>query len=265
MRKKIWAFLFLFLLQINFSPLYCRTIKNDPFCLYDVQFFGKIIGNFNENDLHSLRVTPEALLHITRHFAFLDPKVKKNLVGLKIKNGKNFQVVDETFIELQLTTLGSKFHEKLGDPAQMIEFAKQILAEALSESVPIYWIQREEQIFAFFQLNVSHKKELLGLSAEDFLGTQSIVKITPENSSKVIRETRGQGELADRKMVNVIYEASPPLTDNLVIILKKDKNHGVEIGTIYSGIITPYFPSSSLCQEELHYSQEWWNQHAFLK
>lgn len=226
-----------------------------------IRFFGEQKGSLTETEAEETTTTPDSILHITRHLKSVSPEAKKKLLALD---------VTDDFIEAQLDSAGSKFHEKINDPYKLLEVCQKAVKDKLSGGEEIPWIYSKEadEFEAKIKVEVSpEQKQALGLNPDEYAGDVSVIEITPEIENQITKEQRGKGEKKDHIEVNVISGVDLPETDTLIISLKKKRQEDApEFYTAYTGIIAPDLPrKEEQSEEEFEYNKQWWDQHAFIK
>ena len=240
-----------------------KSTTNNPYVLVEgVRLYGEARGTVAAAELDHLEITSATILHITRHLAEVSPAVRARLKELSSSE----QLIDDAYIDTQLAVAGSKFHPQIQDPWQLIECMCSWLKTA---SAPVTWIYEASRQLkvAHYYLHISaEQKAVLGLAPEEYLGTLGVVLLTEENRPRVQQELRGKGEVADRIQVNVLREEPMAWTDHLCIDLGwKDGRDAPELGSTYTGIITPAFPAKGTQSDEQYaYTKDWWDHHAFL-
>lgn len=232
--------------------------------------FGEKIRNVEQKDIESIETPTESILHVARHLKRLSSEIKEKLIGKKTSDGEKEIIIDESYLERQLKSTGSKFNEKLGNPEALIGFAKNILREKVEKSEEIPWFNNAKTGEKRSDLEIKitdDQKKILGLDPEDKLGTLSVIEITPEIEDKIKKEQRGKGELKDQIIVNTIENITPPETDNLIISIKTPPRQEKPVFyTMYTGILAPSLPrKEEQIEEEFEYNKKWWDKHAFVK
>lgn len=235
-----------------------------------IRYYVEQVRSVKLSDFDKLRVSPESLVHIARHLIKISPEAQKRLIGQSFQDGDQERVIDDSFLDRQLETVGSKFHSDIVDPEKLTDFCIRKIRDLVETGQGPVWTRNLQTgvLSANFQVVVSPEdKKFFGLKEEDKFGDCSLIKINPDIADLVTVEQRGAGQAVDRINVNVVRGIDLPLTDNLVITLRqKDENSPPVFHTAYTGITTPPFPRpSSQSPEELKYNQEWWSKHTFVK
>ncbi|MFA6392217.1 MAG: hypothetical protein WCW66_05760 [Patescibacteria group bacterium] len=253
---------------MNFKPDSPKK-QNSFFEVDDVRVYGEHSGSLRVEELKQLEIKIENIMHIVRHFTGLSVESRSKLVGQELQNGEQRQIIDDTFVNAQLESTGSKFNDKLQDPDQIIQLCKDLIIHSVQSGKDVAWVKETGGDFsAKLQVDVSAEmKKQIGLSVDDKLGTASVIPITPEIEEKVSKQQRGKGEAKDLVQINVIENIPTPQTDTLIIEIKKrEENSAPYLYTAYTGTLAPSLPRpETQSAEELEYNQTWWNRHAFIK
>lgn len=93
-----WTFLLSIMLVSKFQGSSMRSFgENEFIVLYDVPIYSKVIDLFSWDDLNGIEVSPESVLHITRHLSALDADAQKKILGLPINDMGMSHIVDSNF------------------------------------------------------------------------------------------------------------------------------------------------------------------------
>lgn len=255
------------------SSFLSKKFKNEevPWFLEDgIRRYGRKAGEVQLTDLLEIAVTPEALMHVTRHLVGVSQEARANLLGLMVKDGENEWKVDNDFIDVELSVAGSKFNSKINDPAKIIDFTKQWFIEAVRAGKKMFWIENPvtgKEEAEILMTVTPEMKTNLSLKSDESFGNCGVVFITPEIAPIVKQEARGQGEEADRILVNVVRGFELPGTDQLIVRLARDSaKDPVVFCTTFTGIKAPRIPCLGEQDiEEFDYNTGWWSQRAFVK
>lgn len=223
-----------------------------------MRFFGREGERIAVEDAERVVCTPQGALHIARHFRRLSDSARAFLRG---------EHVDDTFLNDQLKSYGSKFHPALDDPRRVIELAHRLL-RSTAQSKNLRWIARPDggRMFRKSFFVSAQEKEQLGMPPGEALGTCGIIKLTPTLYEQLRKELRGARELADRVTVNVVKDVKQSPQDDLVVGLRwRPEASAPEFVTIFTGIVAPDLPwPENQSPEEEAYNRAWWNDHAFI-
>ncbi|MFA6272791.1 MAG: hypothetical protein WC693_06940 [Patescibacteria group bacterium] len=253
---------------MNFKP--DDSKGQDHFFEVDgVRVYGERIGSVTAEELEQLEVSTENVMHIVRHFTGLSDESRGKLVGQELQNGEELQIINETFINAQLESTGSKFNGKLDDPELIVQLCRNLMVQSVQSGRDIAWVKEPGGDFsAKLQVEIpAEMKKQIGINEFEKLGTSSVIPITPGIAGQVKKEQRGRGEIKDLVQINVIEGIPSPKTDTLIIEIKKrDENATPYLYTAYTGTLAPSLPRpEKQSAEELAYNQEWWDRHAFIK
>ncbi len=235
------------------------------------RIYGTRVRDLEPDDLEKLKLTPDALLHVTRHLVTLFPEARAQLLGLQRtdENGATHPI-DDGFVAAQLAAAGSKFHPSVQDPEKVIAWAMEQFAQALREGKKLPWVESlatGERSVSMTVTATADDKRFLGIPPGESMGNGSVIPVTPELAPRVVQEQRGKGEAKDRIVVNVITGMDAPPTDQTILVLKQVKATGqYEFYTAYTGVNSPKLPRPGEQQpDELAYNQAWWDRHTFVK
>ncbi len=234
------------------------------------RIYGKRIRDLEPSDLEQVEITPDALLHVTRHLVSLSSEARTHLLQLERTDETGAQAIDEGFVDAQLAAAGSKFHTAVQDPQAVIAWGLDRFARALRESRTLPWVESlttgERSVALIITANEEDKR-VLGIPPEEAMGNGSVIPITPDLAPRVVKEQRGKGEAKDRIVVNVVTGMEAPPTDQTIIVLKQVKGSDkVEFYTAYTGVSSPKLPrADEQLPDEFAYNQAWWDRHTFVK
>jgi hypothetical protein len=234
------------------------------------RIYGTHVRDLEPKDLEHVEITPDALLHVTRHLVSLSPDARTHLVQLKRTDTAGTHAIDDGFLDAQLAAAGSKFHGTLQDPRAVIDWGLGRFAQALREGCTLPWVESlttGERSVALVITATEDDKRTLGIPPGEAMGNGSVIPVTPELAPRVVKEQRGKGEAIDRIVVNVITGMDAPTTDQTIIVLKQVKGSDVvEFYTAFTGVSSPKLPrADEQLPDELAYNQAWWNRHTFVK
>ena len=165
------------------------------------------------------------------------------------------------------SVLGGKFNAKISDSKQLLS----VLAEYIKDKINpgnLFWIPNDisgtDTVEVPFKADADLKR-VLGLSADEPLGYDGVIKITDDLRSRVVQKFRGKGE--DQIEVNVIENISLESIDDFVVELKKRPGkEEIFIATAYPGTPGPNFPNKETQTDKAYQeSKAYWNQYAFIK
>ncbi|MFA6132329.1 MAG: hypothetical protein WC702_04725 [Patescibacteria group bacterium] len=234
-----------------------------------IRQYGEKVGVFEQADLESIKITTESLIHIARHLVSLSREAQSRLIGQDFLDGSEHRTIDDDFLASQLATAGSKFNPTINNPEKIVSFCLEKIKTILATGQIPFWIKDPitGNMSVDFRVVVTPEdKDNFGIPVAEKLGTASLVKITPEIADRVSEEWRGAGQAVDRIKVNVVSGVEVPMTDNLIITVKKRPDRPPVLYTAFTGIATALPPRpSEQSAEALEYNKKWWSDYAFIK
>lgn len=239
------------------------------FELDGIRYYAEQIRPVDQIDIDRLMIPTESLLHISRHLNSFSEEAKSKLIGQTILEKDNEIVIDDNLLNNLIKTAGSKFNLAITDPEKLAIFCKQKMQEVINSNKAPFWYRKKSlSEWSDFMIKVTNEdKKRFGIPINEYFGTESVIKITPELSNLVVSGRRGYGQEADSFEVNTIQGIKVPQTDNLIISLKRsDINKPAMLFSAFTGIKTPPLPRlKEQLPEEYQYNKDWWSKYAFIK
>lgn len=233
-----------------------------------VKFFGEVGEAVKPEEIENIKPTLDNELYILKHYNNISEEERERLLGKEaFVNGKKI-VVDESFINGQLRTAGSKFNssiEAFSTPEKALELAKKYLLKKIEEGENLQWLikGKARDLVTFIDIN-NEIKEAEGIPLDQKIGASPLVEITPELAENVASEMRGEN---DRYNVNKIKGMPAPEIDKLIIALRWYPGQDApKFNSLYPGLVAPAFPNKERqTPEEAEFNQKFWDQHAFIE
>lgn len=245
-----------------------------PSFVYDgVKIFATRQRNVVSADARIISIPPERELPLLRHFSALDKDTEDEFLGVSRSFLHPRLTVTKEQLENFLHTAGSKFNPRLNDFDTVISKLLSFLEMALEKNIAVPWIEYNSdpgRWHAEIAFMVSlEQKSLLGLTAQDSVGTQGGMLITDDLKPFIHQEPRGSGDPADRMIMNIIQGVVPPQTDIVTVnLLYEPEIFKTTLLSLYTsdGRFSPPFPNAAQqCAEEYNYNKTWWDRHAFFR
>ncbi len=231
-----------------------------------VRFFGRDSGPVTPEEITAIAVPLESTLHIIRHLKSVDAVTKQHLIGQHASTGNKELVVTPEYIQAQLQSTGSKFNPKISNPDQLIRFGLEKFHQVVNTG-NVRWLAQNDHEEARVHIVADEAdKKQLGLLPDEYLGTHSIIELTPELLAQTKQVLRGQGEARDQVLVNVLENHPIPETDDMIIVIERQLGHDARLKTMYTGTVSPSLPrAEEQSPEEFAYNQDFWGRYAFIK
>lgn len=237
------------------------TINNYVLC-DNVRIYGEISTPLTSSEIDGIKPDSTTEFHLLRHFSQVSEQYTQTLIGKEYayyegrKGELKKDIITRAKIEEALQIKGSNFYLQIYDfknPLELIDSIKTKTKTKLKKT-EIFWIAQK-----------SREKSIYVLKYPYSIGKIGVVKIDnleKKEQKKIKKELRGK-VAGDNLYVNVVKGVKASVTNQLVVVLKKEKGI-ITVLTAYSGIVAPDFPKNDQEKEEREYNRNWWKRHVFV-